>query len=72
MPGQTRKHFSLGDISRYFRCTYDPAFDILDRRDGERNRNQATILALTNGFIVFDALPESNPLKNIAGCKPLD
>src|SRR6516165_1068218 len=58
--------FSLGKIPRDFRCTYDSAFYILDRRDGERNRNKAAVLAPTNGFIVFDALSAPNSLKNYA------
>src|SRR6516164_2265573 len=56
--------FSLGKIPRDFRCTYDSAFYILDRRDGERNRNQAAVLAPTNGFIAFDALSAPNSLTN--------
>ena len=48
--------FSLGKIPRDFRCPYDSAFYIFDRRDGEQNRNQATVLALADGFVMVDAL----------------
>ena len=37
---------------------YDPAFQIFDRRDGERNRNQATVLALgASAQVNCDAIP---------------
>src|SRR5262245_12041951 len=58
--------FSARDIPGDFRCTYDLAVGIPDRRDRQRNVNQAAILAPANSFIILDPLTATDTLKNSA------
>src|SRR6185437_1737375 len=48
--------FAFRYVASDFRCPDDFALGVSDRRDGQRNVDQTPILALANGFIVFDAL----------------
>src|SRR4029079_3325384 len=54
--------FALGYFASNFRCADDLALGVFDRRNGQRNVNEASVLALANGFVVFDALAVTNSL----------
>ncbi len=54
--------FVLSYVASDFRCADDFALSISDWRNGQGNVNQTPILALPNGFIVFDALAAPNSL----------
>src|SRR6516162_2541958 len=56
----------LGDIPRDLRCADNPAVDILDRRNGQRDRDKAPILALANGLEMVDVLPSPDAVQNVA------
>ena len=47
----------LRDIRRDLRCSDDFALRVFDRRDGQRNENQAAILALPYSLELVDPLP---------------
>ena len=55
---------ALGNVAGDFRRADDFAFRILDRRNGQRNIDPASVLAHTNGFIVLDALTASDTFEN--------
>src|SRR6185369_3668284 len=57
---------SLGDVTSDLRCTDYPAIATLHRRNRQRNRNQASILAPANRFVVFDALAAPDALDDRA------
>ena len=54
--------FVLSYVASDFRCANDFALSVSDRRNGQGNINQAPILALPNGFIMFDALAAQDSL----------
>src|SRR5262249_3505795 len=53
-------------IPRDFRGADDLAVGAFDGRDGQRNHDRATVLALTNGFIMLDTLASPNAVENHA------
>jgi hypothetical protein len=57
---------SLGDVARDFRRADDPAIGVLDRRNRERDVDQAAVLAPANGFVVIDALAAPDASENPA------
>src|SRR5271155_1885710 len=56
--------FLLSYVASDFRCADDSSLSISDRRNGQGNINQLPILALPNGFIVFDALAAPDSLQD--------
>ena len=54
----------LGDVPGDFRRPDDPALGILDGRHGQRNLDQSSVLAPTNGFIMIDALAATDAVDN--------
>ena len=55
---------SFGDVSRNLRCTYNLTFGTSNWRHGDRNYDQAAILALANRFTMFDALSVPDALED--------
>ena len=55
---------SLRDVSGDFRRSYNLALSICDRRDRQRNINQAPILAVPDSFVMMDVLPAPDASKN--------
>src|SRR6476620_6928630 len=49
----------LRNIPRDLRSSNNLAFRISDGRDGQRNDDQASVLALPNRLVMIDALPAS-------------
>ena len=56
--------FALRYIARDFRRADDFAFRILDRRNGQRNIDTASVLARTNCFIGLDSRTASDTFEN--------
>ena len=54
----------IRDVSGDFRGAYDLALSIFDRRDRQRNVNQATVFTLANCFIMVDPLAAPDTFKN--------
>src|ERR1700733_103428 len=54
----------LADVPCDLRRSNDLALGVLDRRDCERNDNQASVFALPNGLEMVDAIPLSNPCQD--------
>ena len=55
---------ALGDVSRDLRSPDDPAARVLHGRDGERNVDQASVLAPADRFVVVDALAAADALQD--------
>jgi hypothetical protein len=55
---------AAGNVTRNLRHPDDLAFGIPHWRRGERNLDQATVLALASGFIMVNALPPANAFEN--------
>ena len=55
---------ALSYVASDFRCADDFALSVSDRRNGQGNVNHFPMLALPNGFIVFDALAAPNSLQD--------
>src|ERR1700746_2386510 len=58
---------ALGDVPGNFRRADAAAFSVLDRRCGQRNLDQATVLAPPNNFITLDAVAAPDACKKF-GC----
>jgi hypothetical protein len=56
--------FALRYVASDFRCADDFSLSVPDRRNGQRNVDQTPMLALPNGFIVFDALAAPDSLND--------
>jgi hypothetical protein len=56
--------FALRYVASDFRCAYDLAPSVSDRRNGQRNVDQISMLALPNGFKRFDALAAPDSLND--------
>jgi hypothetical protein len=56
--------FALSYVASDFRCADDFSLGVPDRRNGQRNVDQTPMLALPNGFIVFDALAAPDSLND--------
>ena len=54
----------LGDVAGDLRRPDDAAAGVSNRRDGQRNVNQNSILALAHGFIAIDRFAAPNTLQN--------
>jgi hypothetical protein len=54
----------LGNIPRDLRCADNLAFGIFNRRKGQRNSDQAAMLALSNGLEMVDTLSSSDARQN--------
>src|SRR5262245_56047960 len=54
--------FAVGNVSGDLGGAYDLTLRILDRRNGQRNVNSASVLATANGFTMFDAFTAPNTL----------
>ena len=54
----------LADIAANLRYAYYPAPFIVDRRDGERDRNRMAALAQADGFEMSDPAAAANPFGN--------
>ena len=55
---------AFGNVSSNLRGAHDPAIGILDRRDGQRDLDQAPILAPSEGFVTVDTLAVTDALEN--------
>src|SRR5262249_38690749 len=53
-----------GDVARDLRGADDPPLDVANRRDRERDVEQAAVLAPADGFEVVDALAASDAREN--------
>ena len=51
--------FLLSNIPRDLRCSNNLAFRISDGRNGQRNDDEASVLASPNSLVVIDTLPAS-------------
>src|SRR5262249_29618516 len=57
---------ALGDIARRLRSADDIALLILDRRDRQRNLDEASVLAPADGFEVLDAFTPSDATEDFS------
>src|SRR5215203_2648782 len=56
---------ALGDVARNVRRTDDPSVQALDRRDGHRHIDEASVLGATNRFKVIDFVATSKTRKHV-------
>jgi hypothetical protein len=56
--------FAVCNVVSDFRCADDFSLSVFDRRNGQRNVNEASVFALANGLIVLDALAAPDSLRD--------